>query len=340
MKKENVGIAGLGVYIPNNKMTAKELSDATKGVWSEEAVIEKLGIVEKKLPAEGDGSQIMGVYASLNALKDANISAEEIDCVLCITEEWKEYPLTTSANHIIQEIGATNAWGIDVQNRCCTSVSAMKLAKDILIADDEVNAVLVAGGYRNCDVVDYEDSDVSMMFDLAAGGGAIILKKNMDKNLLLGTHIISDGSLARSAGSLVGGINQPVTPENMKDFMKLRILEPNYMKNRLKEVSSDNWIKCIDKSFEKSGIEKKIDFLAILHFKRSAHYAFLKANDLTEDQSIYLENYGHIGQIDQILSLHLALQEGKVKDGDNVVMLAAGIGYTWASNVIKWGKVN
>ncbi|MCK7488244.1 MAG: hypothetical protein MZU97_24230 [Bacillus subtilis] len=50
-----------------------------------------------------------------------------------------------------------------------------------------------------------------------------------------------------------------------------------------------------------------------------------------------MKNYGHIGQIDQILSLHLALQQGKVKDGTVVCMLAAGIGYVWAANIVKWG---
>ena len=58
---------------------------------------------------------------------------------------------------------------------------------------------------------------------------------------------------------------------------------------------------------------------------------------MSEDQTIYLENYGHLGQIDQILSLQLALDQGKVKEGDIVVMIAAGIGYTWAANVIQWG---
>lgn len=66
----------------------------------------------------------------------------------------------------------------------------------------------------------------------------------------------------------------------------------------------------------------------------------LKSLGLTEDQSIYLEDYGHIGQIDQILSLHLALEQGKVKPGSVVCMLAAGIGYVWAANIIKWGPVS
>ena len=63
----------------------------------------------------------------------------------------------------------------------------------------------------------------------------------------------------------------------------------------------------------------------------------LKELELNEDQTIYLERYGHIGQIDQILSLKLALEQGKVKEGDVAVMIAAGIGYTWAANVIQWG---
>ncbi|MCL2201050.1 MAG: 3-oxoacyl-ACP synthase [Oscillospiraceae bacterium] len=337
--ENHVGIAGLGVYLPKNIMTAKDISDKTKGVWSEQAVIDKLGVIRKPIPGDGDGAQAMGLYAAQAALKDAAIDAKEIDVVLCMTEEWKEYPLTTSANYTIEGIGAVNAWGIDIQNRCCTCVSAVKIAKDMLLADESINTILIAGGYRNGDLVDYEDSETSFMFDLAAGGGAMILRKNLGKNLVLGSHIISDGSLSRSAGVRIGGTEEPVTPENFDQYYILRVMEPDIMKNRLKEVSSVNWIECIDKAFEKSKIDKRIDYLAMLHFKRSAHLAFLESNGLTPEQSIYLEDYGHLGQIDQILSIDLARKSGKLKDGDNIVMLAAGIGYTWAANVVKWGAV-
>ena len=337
--QDQVGILGLGVFLPQSRMTAREISERTQGVWSEEAVKDKLGIIEKAIPDVGIGAQKMGALASFAALEDAGISAEEIDCVLCMTEEWKEYPLTTSANYVIREIGATNAWGIDVQNRCCTCVTAIKIATDVLRSDDSVNTILIAGGYQNGDLVDYTDRETSFMFDLAAGGGAILLRKNLGRNLVMGSHILSDGSLAHAAGVLVGGTATPVTKENLSEFGVLRVMEPDIMKARLKEVSMKNWMTCIDQAFAKSGLERRIDYLAMLHFKRSAHEAFLAQNGLRPDQSIYLDHYGHIGQVDQILSLRLARDEGRLKNGDNVVMLAAGIGYTWAANVIQWGTV-
>lgn len=336
---KNVGIVGTGIYLPNNIMDSEAIAEATKGLWTGEAIREKLGINQKYVPGENDGTQEMGVRAAIDCLKNTGVDPKEIDLILCIGEEWKEYPLTTSALYIQDRIGAINAWGIDVQNRCCTAVAAMKIAKDMMMSDDDINTVLIAGGYRNGDFVDYTDKNMSMMYNLGAGGGAIILKKNYGKNLLLGTHIVTDGSLARTAGVEIGGINKPITCENIKEaYSSLRLMDSEKMKERLNEVSMDNWMHCIDRAFEKSHIGKdQLGYLAVLHFKYSMHKYMLDLLNLKEDQSIYLSEYGHIGQVDQILSLHLALKEGKVKEGTVISMIAAGIGYVWAANVIKWG---
>ena len=340
MKDVNVGIVGVGTYLPKKIMTAKEISEKTNGIWSEEAVALKLGIVQKYVPGEDDGTQEMGVRAAKACLENTGVDPKDIDVILCIGEEWKEYPLTTSAIYIQDQLGAVNAWGIDVQNRCCTCVAAMEIAKSMLIADDDIDTIMVVGGYRNGDFVDYADKDMSMMFNLGAGGGAIILKKNYGKNLLLASKIMSDGSISRTAGVEIGGIVNPFTKDNIEEgYKSLRLMDAKKMKDRLNEVSMPNWYHCIDESLRKAGLTRAdITYLDVLHMKRSGHYAMLKELGLREDQSIYLENYGHVGQIDQILSLELALKEGKVKDGDVVCMIAAGIGYAWAANVIKWGK--
>jgi hypothetical protein len=99
--------------------------------------------------------------------------------------------------------------------------------------------------------VDYTDKDMSMMYNLAAGGGAIILKKNLNRNVLLGTHIVTDGSMARDAGVEFGGTEKPITRENVDiAYKSLRLFDAKHMKDRLNEVSLKNWYHCIDRAFE------------------------------------------------------------------------------------------
>jgi len=107
MELPKVGIVGLGIYLPETKMTAAEISAATGGNWSEDAVINKLGIVEKYVPSGNpcDGTQEMGALAALDCLKNTGVDPLDIDVILCFTEEWKEYPLTTSACYTADKIG-------------------------------------------------------------------------------------------------------------------------------------------------------------------------------------------------------------------------------------------
>jgi 3-oxoacyl-[acyl-carrier-protein] synthase-3 len=150
---------------------------------------------------------------------------------------------------------------------------------------------------------------------------------------------MSDGSVVHTCGSKIGGITEPVTAENVSEFGKLRLMDSPKMKGLLNTVSMPNWMHCIDEALRKSGMTRAdIGYLDVLHMKRSGHLGLLNDLGLTEEQSIYLENYGHVGQVDQILSLKLALEQGRVTDGTVVSMIAAGIGYTWAANVIKWGS--
>jgi 3-oxoacyl-[acyl-carrier-protein] synthase III len=339
--KKHVGIAGFGIYLPEEYLTAKDISKETGGSWTEEAVIEKLGITKKTIPGPTDGTQEMGFKAALNCITENHLDPLEIDLVICIGEEWKEYPLTTSAIYIQEKLGAFNAYAFDLQQRCCTCITAMKVAKDMMLSDTTLNTVLICGGYRNGDFIDYNNPKVSFMFNLAAGGGAVILKKNYGKNELLETSIISDGSFSRDVGVRYGGIENPINCENSSiAYQSLDVFDVQGMKQRLNEKSTPNFLKVIRTALEKSGYtEKDLDYLAMLHFKHSAHIYMLEELGLTEENSIYLNEYGHIGQFDQILSLKLALDAGKIKDGDVIATVAAGIGYAWAANTIKWGPV-
>ena len=93
----DVGILGYGFYLPESRMSAADIAAATGGNWSEAAVRDKLGIVGKSIPGPEDGTQEMGARAALDAIARTGIDPLEIDLILCMGEEWKEYPLTTSA---------------------------------------------------------------------------------------------------------------------------------------------------------------------------------------------------------------------------------------------------
>jgi 3-oxoacyl-[acyl-carrier-protein] synthase-3 len=107
----------------------------------------------------------------------------------------------------------------------------------------------------------------------------------------------------------------------------------------LDKYSMDSFVRVIDSALSKSQLTRKdIDYLALLHMKRSAYEYVAKTVGVDPyKQTTYLEDIGHNGQNDGILSIDLGVKNGKIKAGDNVVIAAAGIGWAWNAGVIKWG---
>ncbi|QOR67478.1 3-oxoacyl-ACP synthase [Cytobacillus suaedae] len=333
-----IGVVSTGVYLPETYETAEEI--AAKSGIPQDVIEKKLGITRKPIPGSADHTCQMGINAAKKAIAKAGIDPLSIDLVIYIGEEHKEYPLWTAAIKLQQEVGAKNAWGFDVAMRCGTTVMALKVAKDMMIADPSITTVLLAGGYRNGDFIDYENPRTRFMYNLGAGGGALLLQKGIRKNQVLETTIMTDGSFSEDVVVVAGGTKEPITAEAIENKRNmLDVLDPEGMKQRLEEKSMKNFLKVIRSSLEKSGYtEADIDYLGILHMKKSAHDFVLNELGLSDTQSIYLNEYGHIGQIDQILSLELAEESGKIKAGDIIVLVSAGIGYAWGATTIKWGE--
>lgn len=336
MKKLNIGIRSIATYIPDNFLTGKEI--ANKAGIPVEVVEEKMGIRKKPIPGPDDHTCEMGIRAAKKAIEQAGIDPLDIDLIIYIGEEHKEYPLWTAGIKLQEEIGAFNAWAFDVALRCGTTIMALKVARDMMKADESISTVLLAGGYRNVDFIDYENKRTRFMFNLGAGGGAILLQKGYDENIVLESHLMTDGSFSEDVVVVAGGTKNPLTKDNLS-LHYLDVLDPEGMKNRLDQKSMANFLKVIRESLRKSDYtERDIDYVGLLHMKKSAHEYVLKELGLSTEHSIYLEDFGHIGQIDQILSLELAQQQGKLKDGDIVVLVSAGIGYAWGATTIRWGK--
>ncbi|MCR4391190.1 MAG: 3-oxoacyl-ACP synthase [Candidatus Acetothermia bacterium] len=334
---EPVGIASVGMYLPERVITAAEI--AAESGLPEWVVREKLGIVEKRMAPPDLHPNEMGVLAARDCLAQCDIPPEEIDLVICTTEEWREYLLWTSGIDLAYQIGATRAWGMDMHMRCCTTVAAMKIAKDIMQSDPEIRTVLIAGGYRIGDLINFKNLRTSFLFNIGAGAGAMLLRRGWPRNHVLGSHLITDGSMSRDVLVPASGTVQFPTDEAVaKGLFKFDLVNEEKMKARLNEVSMDNWMRCIDEALRKSGHTRDdVDFLNMVLIKPSGYREMLSRLGLTEEQGVYNDRYGHIGEQDTIINIIEGLRLGRLKNGDLMVMVGAGIGYVWGAGVVRWG---
>ncbi len=339
-ESESVGIAGLGVYIPETVMTASEISAST-GI-PEEIIIDKFGVIKKPIPGPGDTTSSMAIKASIDAIKDAAITPEEIDLVIWNGAQHKDYPCWLAGLKVAEEIGAQNAWSFDMEAMCGSMMAGIDVAKSLMITRDDVRTVLLASGYRNVDLIDPANPATTFMLDIGAGGAAVILRKNIGRNIVLSSAFKGDGSFSEDCVVPVGGTAKwPMTPYDVERYSFDMTDDIDDFKRRLGERTMPNFYAVIRESLSNSGYsEKDIDYLAILHFKRSAHLSVLEELGLAEEQTVYLEDYGHLGQNDQVLSIKLGLEKARIKDGSVVVMVGAGLGFVWAATTLKWGQTD
>jgi len=339
-----VGIVSAGMYLPETVLTATDIAEQS-GI-PEWVIREKFGIEQKYMAGPDDHPNQMAVWAAQDCLSKADISPEEIDVVLCTTEEWREYLLWTSGIDLAYEIGATRAWGIDIHMRCCTTVAALKMAKDMMMADADINTVLIGGGYRIGDLINFKNHRTTFLFNIGAGAGALLLRKNWPRNHVLGSHLITDGSMSRHVVVPASGTKQFPTDEAVaQGLFYFDLVEPEAMKGRLNEVSMDNWMRCIDEALRKSKSPSgrpygraDLDFLNMVLIKPSAYRDMLQRLGLTEEQSVYLSNVGHIGEQDSIINIVEGVKQGRLKDGDLMAIVGAGIGYVWGAACVRWGE--
>jgi 3-oxoacyl-[acyl-carrier-protein] synthase-3 len=328
-------IAGLGIYLPQGHHTAADIA-AASGV-PEAVVRDKLGLTRKTVPGPDDHTNAMGVHAAREALADAGIGPEQLDVVISITEEHKEFPVWTAGIKTAHDLGATRAYAFDLGQKCGTSVLALKLAADMIKADG-VQTLLIAGGYRNGDLVSYRDPNVRFLYNLAAGGGAAVVRRDGPGFEILGAAFRTDGSFSEDVIVPVGGTRKPLNGHNSGEF-RLQVPRPEGMKERLERKSLDNFVEVVEDACGRSGVKPAaVAYAAVLHMKRSAHHHVLGRLGIPLERSIYLQNYGHIGQVDNLLSLKLARDQGRLKDGDVCVLMAAGIGYVWNAMCVRYRK--
>ena len=193
---------------------------------------------------------------------------------------------------------------------------------------------------RESHLLDYTNERARFMFNFGDGAVAALLTADADRNLVLGCHMITDGSFSLDVMVPAGGSVEPAshaTVDERRHF--LDVADPVSMKERLDPATLPNFVTTAEAALKRAGATlDDIDYVCGIHMKRSIHAALLDALGIEPSRAAYLDDTGHMSGVDPLFALDRAVAEGEVSDGDLVLLLAAGTGYTWAAAVVRWGS--
>ncbi|MFC4449449.1 3-oxoacyl-ACP synthase [Halorussus aquaticus] len=335
--ESTVGLTGYGTYVPDEVVTGEEIA-AQSGIPAE-VVVEKMGVREKRVcPSDADHATDMCVKAAEDALADAEIAPEDVDVVLYHGSEYKDFVVWSAAANVAERLGAEDAFAVESYALCAGAPLAVRQAKSQLLADAPETALLVSAS-REEDLVDYGNEDSSFMFNFGSGACAMVLETDPADDRTRATvresAAITDGSFSEDVVMPAGGSRNPPSRTTVEQGLHtLDVPDPDGMKERLADVSLPNFLDVADDALARSDYGRDdLDFVALTHMKRSFHD--LLADEL-DAESYYLDEYGHVQSVDQILALDEGLSRGLVESGDLLCFLAAGTGYTWAATVVEW----
>lgn len=336
--KHNVGIRSVGSYVPDGIRDSVYISEAS-GI-PEPVIREKFGIKQVHKAGPEDTVSAMGVKASLRALGD--ISPDELDMVVYCGSEYKDFYMFNCAARIKEDIGAKNAVAFEIHSLCSAGVYSLKILKAMMLQDESLRKVLLVSSSKEGDLINYKDTDSRFMFNFGDGAAAVVLERDLGRNVILESSMIVEGQFSTDVYVPgIGCVNRDKIDVMSFEDRHLRVRDLQDMKTRLDPVTLDNFCKVMDQAVERSGYTNAdVGFVAPICMKKSMLVGLLNHFNLTEEKSFLLEDYGHCQSADCFLSIEEGLRHGRLKDGDLVVTIAAGTGYSWASTAIKWGPWN
>jgi 3-oxoacyl-[acyl-carrier-protein] synthase-3 len=333
-KQNAIGIISFGIYLPEQVETSEEVAQRA-GLTLEEVLA--LGIRRKYRPSEENQPIPMAVKAAKQAFERAGgVRPEEVDLVLWTGEEYKDYIAQTASIRLQEEAGCRNAWAFDLVDQGITTLLGLRVARDMIIGDQYINTVLLAGGTRNVDLVDYTNPDTRWLLPTSASGGAVLLRRGYSANRLQETAFLIDPEMADEVYVPGGGTVHPFSPENLgTKIMYYQTLHPKIISAYLSCQFAKRLTEVIRRAV---GTGKSVGYLALRHLSPKDRKHVLSELNLSPEQSESLEEVGCHGTNDPLISLDLALKKGTISDGARVILVSSGIGFSYAAAAIRWGE--
>ena len=320
---------GLGIAVPAGVVTNDDLSKTLD--TSDQWIVERTGIRERRVARPDESLTSLTAEASRMALARAGMSPGELDAIVVATVT-PDRRMPSQACDLQAVIGANRAAAFDIVAACPGFVFASGVAEG-LIATGTYRNVLVLGAERLSTITDWQDRGTAVLFGDGAGA-AVLTPANGDGRGILSSYLKSDGRLAELLYIPTGGGMAPLTMENVNErgqYMKMAGRE--VFKAAVKAMSE-----ACDEALRRAGVTAEEIELFVPHqanlriIEATAKHAHIPMAKVM----VNVERYGNTSAASIPLALAQAEEEGRLKPGMLILLVAFGAGFTWGATVVRW----
>lgn len=330
-------ISGLGFYVPENVVTNDDLSKIMD--TNDEWIQERTGIKERRHIVRGeDTTTTMGVKAAEIAIKRSGVAKEDIDFIVFATLS-PDYYFPGPGVLVQRDLGLKTVGALDVRNQCSGFIYALSVA-DQYIKTGMYKNILIIGSEVHSTGLDMTDRGrgVSVIFGDGAGAAVLSREEDLSKGIL-STHLHSEGLhaeelIVKAPGMGDRWVTDIIADNDASDDSYFPYMNGQFVfKNAVVRFSEVIMEGLTANNLQVSDIDMLVPHQANLRISQFIQQKFKLSDDQVFNN---IQKYGNTTAASIPIALTEAWEQGKIKEGDTLVLAAFGSGFTWASAIIKW----
>jgi len=331
MKKENrrrIKITGTGFYVPDKILTNQDLEKMVD--TSDEWITARTGIKERRVVSDDQATSDLSIEASRIALENAGLKVKDIDLIIVATSS-PDTIFPSTGCWVQKGLGAGYIPAFDISAGCTGWLYGMIVAEG-LILNGAHKRILLIGSEVLTKITNMKDRNTCVLFGDA--GAAVVLEESDDESGMLSSYWRADGNLGNLLYQPAGGTRIPASVESVAQGLHYLQMKGNEVfKHAVKRMGE-----AALEALKSAGLTKEdIDYLI-------PHQANIRIIDATgrrlklPPEKVYsnIHKYGNVSVASVPIGLHELWEEGKLKKGDIVLMVAFGAGFTWAAVAYRW----
>ena len=325
MKK--VGIIAVGKYLPKRILTNRDLEKMVD--TSDEWITTRTGIKQRRIVAKGEAASDLAIKAARRALKKSGIKPQDIDLIIVATiTPDMQFPAT--ATLVQNKIGAKSAISFDLSAACAGFIYALIVAQQFVARGTCRNA-LVIGSEVLSSITDWQDRNTCVLF---GDGAAAAVLAEVKSGGIISAYLGTDGSKTELLMVPAGGSRQPANRQTINKKLHYIKMEGN----ELFRMAVKLMLGAAQIAIKRAGLEPKDIDLVIPHQANVRIIAAMIKRLGIPQEKVYLniQRYGNMSSASLATALCEAVEEGRIKKGDYVLLDGFGAGLVWGACVIKW----